>query len=80
MHDAKIIKDASKGEESERKIAAGIIKSSMLTSFQRASIDGLIKSAIPEKDKKSDVPVMHKVKPDATKQTVGLRKFPGAKH
>jgi hypothetical protein len=79
MHDANIIKDASKGQASERKISDGIIKSAMLTSFQRSSIDGMIKSAIPEKDKKSDVPVMHKVKPNATKESIGLRKFPGAK-
>lgn len=42
-----IIHNPAKDHQSAKSVADGIIKSAMLTSFQRDSIDGLINSAIP---------------------------------
>lgn len=78
MHHMNIIKDASTKHQSEREVASGILKSGMLTDFQRNALDGVIKSAMPDRMDKG-IEKIHKVKPAATKKDIGVLKWAGAK-
>ena len=73
----KVIPDASKVHESEKRVADGIIKSGMLTSFQRESMDGIVKSSLPER---AHVPQLQKVTPPATHQRIGVVHYPGSRY
>jgi hypothetical protein len=80
MFPTRIIKDARRATESQRKVMDGIIHSAVLTEFQQEAIDGIVKSAIPEGKRKESVPVLHKTKPGATKVDVGHVHFPGSRY
>lgn len=80
-----IIRDASKGQQSEKTVADGILHSAMLTSFQRHAIDGIVNSGIPGKRHTDDAGstkdiLTHKVSPSKTKQTIGSRHYPGSRY
>jgi hypothetical protein len=77
MHHLNMIKDASTKHQSEREVASGILKSGMLTDFQRTAIDGVIKSAMPARMDKGATEI-HKVKGGATKKDIGVLKWAGA--
>lgn len=66
-------------EQSSKKVADGIIHSAMMTSFQRDAMDGIIKSAIPEKVA-APVKQIHKSKPSKTPQAMGFVHYPGSKY
>ncbi len=74
----KVIKSARK-VESEKKVADGILRSAYLTSFQREAMDGVVKSAMPEK-MGPKVKMMGKVKPGKTHQDIGVVHYPGTKY
>jgi Zn-dependent M28 family amino/carboxypeptidase len=86
-----IIRDASSGKASDRKIMDGIIHSGVLNTFQVKGVDGLVHSGIPEHKQKGgrvvhgtspnggkDSPILHKSKKPATPYTPGHIKFPGS--
>ena len=70
----KIIQNAGKSRESEKKVADGIIQSAMLTPFQRGAIDGINQSGMP---KAEGVTAVMKSKAPKTKQATGFVHFPG---
>lgn len=78
MNMPKIIQDASTKHQGEREVQAGILKSGMLTDFQRTSIDGVIVSAMPKREDKG-IEKIHKVKAGATKHDVGFVKYQGSR-
>ncbi len=78
MNMPKIIQDASTKQQSEREVSSGILKSGMLTDFQRTSIDGVIVSAIPKREDKG-ITKVHSVKAGATKKDVGFVKYQGSR-
>jgi hypothetical protein len=81
---AHIIQNPAKAKMSEKSVMEGIIRSSALTPTQRSDIDGIIKSSIPSEKKKGHseivAPVGELSEPNATKSTIGLRRFPGSKY
>jgi hypothetical protein len=80
MFPTRIIKDARRTTEAQKKIVDGIIHSAVLTEFQQEAVDGIVKTALPEKMRKSHTPVLHKTAPGATKIDVGYVHFPGSRY
>jgi hypothetical protein len=74
-----IIRDPSKGKQSEKTIVDGIIKSSALSPFQREALDGILRSGQPQKKPKSE-PKLMKTSAPKTKQPIGHIHFPGSKY
>ena len=79
-----LIVNPAKEFMSKHAVMEGVIRSALLTPVQREDIDGMIRSAIPEKMREkhhpgADVPVMS-VKPFATKVDPGARHFPGSRY
>lgn len=86
---AHIIRDPSKGRESERQIMDGVIHSGVMTDFQQRALDGIIRSGMTaqeQKEHKADKgakgrkPITHKVKAPATHFDPGFVKYPGSKY
>jgi hypothetical protein len=78
MSSPHVIKSAMTVDQSQKKVSDGILQSAMLTSFQRDAMDGIIKSAIPEKG--PAVKPLHKSKASKTPQHFGSMHFPGARY
>ncbi len=73
-----VIKSAMTAEQSNKKVADGIIHSAMMTTFQRDAMDGIIKSAMPDKGPAPNP--LQKVKPSKTPQRMGAMHFPGSRY
>jgi len=73
-----IIQNASSADQSNKKVADGIIQSAMLTSFQRQAMDGILDSAMPEK-KGPAMKAIQKTKPSKTPQHLGAVHYPGSR-
>lgn len=71
-------------EAGRKKIVDGIIKSSLLTTFQRHCMDGIIRSTMTPAEtkealsKKSCSTKTRKVKGDATPQQIGVVQYAGS--
>jgi hypothetical protein len=77
-----IIRDPSRGKESDRKIMDGVIHSGVLNTFQTKAVDGLVQSGIPEhkrgKHDSGKAPLTHKSKKPATPYSPGFVHYPGS--
>lgn len=73
-----IITNPSEGRTDSRKLMDGLVESSLMTSFQRQAIDGIISGAMPQAGKPSGGQA-GKVKPYATQQKSGTIHFPGSR-
>lgn len=85
MQTPKIIRNpVADCDAGRKKIVEGIIKSSLLTTFQRHCLDGIIKSSLtPAETKEALAPKSckaktRKVKGDATPQQIGIVHYPGS--
>ena len=78
MSSPHVIKSAMTVDQSQKKVADGIIHSAMLTTFQRDALDGIIKSAMPEKG--PAVKALSKSKASKTPQHFGSMHFPGSRY
>jgi len=77
-----IIRDASSGKQSERKLMDGVIHSGVLNTFQTKAVDGLVQSGMPDHRRgishKGDKPLTHKSKKPATPYSPGFVHYPGS--
>jgi hypothetical protein len=81
MYHEAIIRNPAKANESKRAVMEGIINSAMLTPTQRADVDGIIKSSVPNYHKGAalGVAVGELAAPDRTKKHIGTVRIPGGR-
>lgn len=79
-----IVRDASKGKQSERKVMDGVIHSGVLNTFQSKAVDGLVQSGMPDHKRgishKGDKPMLHASKKPATPVSAGFVHYPGSSY
>jgi hypothetical protein len=78
MSASHVIKSAMTADQSAKRVSDGIIESAMLTTFQRDAMDGIIKSAMPEKGPAPKP--LQKSKASKTPQRLGSVHFPGSRY
>ena len=75
----KVIANAARARAPEKAVVEGILESAYLTDFQRDTLDGIVKNAMPEKRAPAGAQI-HRTAPEATKKAVGFVHFPGSRY
>jgi len=76
MHEG-IIESGITEKMKSRRVMDGIVDSSLASEFNRVAIDGLVESGQLKHSPKLEI--MKKIKPSATRGSIGYRHYPGSK-